>query len=83
MLKHLPKDALTKIEKTLLYSKKPVYFYKTCIYIRIQNGAGETQNASKVKKATDLNIQERITKFHDMFSDEHICRIPLKYFINK
>ena len=34
----------------------------------------------KRKNATDLNIQERITKFHDMLSDEHICIVPLKIF---
>ena len=26
LLKHLPSDALKTIQKTLLYSKKPVYF---------------------------------------------------------
>ena len=31
MLKHLSKDSLKKIEKTLLYSKQPVYFNKTTI----------------------------------------------------
>ena len=33
------------------------------------------QTAEKRKNATNLNIQERITKFHDILSDE-----PLKYF---
>ena len=28
MLKHLPSDALKTLQKTLLYSKKPVYFAK-------------------------------------------------------
>ena len=28
MLKHLPSDALKILQKTLLYSKKPVYFAK-------------------------------------------------------
>ena len=46
----------------------------------VHNGAGETQTAEKRKNAADLNIQERITKFHDMLSDEHIYRVPLKYF---
>ena len=32
----------------------------------------------KRKNATDLIIQERITKFHDMISDEHVHRVPLK-----
>ena len=80
MLKHLRKDALTKIEKTLLYSKKPVYFNETSLNRRVHNGVGETQTAEKRKSATDLNIQERITKFHDMLSDEHVYRVPLEYF---
>ena len=80
MLKHLPKDALEKIEKTLLCSKKPVYFNITSLDRRVHNGVGETQTAKKRKIATDLNIQERITKFHDMLSDEHVYRVPLKYF---
>ena len=32
MLKHLPKDSLKKIEKTLLCSKQSVYFNKTTIH---------------------------------------------------
>lgn len=31
MLKHLPEKFLIKVEKTLLYSKKPVYFNKTTL----------------------------------------------------
>ena len=31
MLKHLPKDALAKIENTILYSEKPVYYSKTSL----------------------------------------------------
>ena len=75
MLKHLPKDELAKIKKILLYTKKTICYNRTSL-----NGAGETQNAEKRKNATDLNIQERITKFHDMLSDEHVYRVPLKYF---
>ena len=75
MLKHLPKDELAKIKKVLLYTKKTICYNRTSL-----NGAGETQNAEKRKNATDLNIQERITKFHDMLSDEHVYRVPLKYF---
>ena len=47
---------------------------------RVHNGAGETQAAEKRKNVTDLNIQERITKFHDILSDEHVYRVSLKYF---
>ena len=80
MLKHLPKDALEKIEKTLLYSKAPVYFGKASLNRRVHNDAGEIKTSKKRKIATDLNIQERITKVHDMLSNEHIYRVPLKYF---
>ena len=56
MVKHLPKDGLEKIEKTLLCSKKTVYFNITSLYRRVHNGVGETQTAEKRKIATDLNI---------------------------
>ena len=71
MLKHLPKDELAKIKKILLYTKKTICYNRTSL-----NGVGETQNAEKRKNATDLNIQERITKFHDMLSDEHVIESP-------
>ena len=64
MLRHLAKDALAKIEKTLLCNKKPVYFNKTSLDRRVHNSAGETQIAGKRKNATDLNLQER----YDMIS---------------
>ena len=80
MLKHLPKGALSKIKKTLLNSKKAIFYNKTSLDRRVHNGAGEIQTPKKRKNATDLNIQERITKFHDILSDEHIYRVPLKYF---
>ena len=80
MLKHLPKDTLTRIEKNLLYSKKTIYCNKTSRDRRVHNGVVETQTAEKRKYATDLNIQERITNFHDVLSDEHVYRVPLKYF---
>ena len=41
-LKHLPKDALKKLEKTLLYSKKAVYINQTKIDRRIHDGSGFT-----------------------------------------
>ena len=59
VLKHLPKDLLKKIEKTILYSKQSVYFNKTTIDRRIHNGT----DATKASDAKDLNINERITKF--------------------
>ena len=83
MLKHLPKDALAKILKKLLYSKKLVYFNKNSLDRRVHNGTGETQSAKKRKNAIDLNIQERIKKFH-MLRDEHVYEhIFYRYRINK
>ena len=54
MLKHLPKDALKKLEKTLLYSKQAVYFNQTTIGRRIHNGSGFTTtglNATEIATA--------------------------------
>ena len=39
MLKHLPSDALKTIQKTHLYSKKPVYFASETYERRNHNGA--------------------------------------------
>ena len=43
----------------MFYSKQSVYFNKTTIDRRIQNGT----DATKASDAKDLNINERITKF--------------------
>ena len=87
MLKHLPIDSLKKIEKTLLYNKKPVYFNKTTIGRKIHDGsgAGTTGTAAqiatrKANDAKDLNIEERISKFQSQLRDEYVYRIPLRYF---
>ena len=75
ILKHLPKDALAKIKKTLLYSKKKqIYYNKTSLDRRVHSGAGEMQTAEKRKNTTDLNIQERIAKFH-MLRDAYIMSL--------
>ena len=66
MLKHLPKDALAKIKKTLLYSKKSIYYNKASLDRRVHNGAGETQAAEKRKNDMDSNILARITKFQNI-----------------
>ena len=60
MLKHLPKDSLKKLEKTLLHSKEPVYFNKTTIDRRTLNETG----ANRANDTKDLNTDERITKLH-------------------
>ena len=90
MLKHLPKDALKTIEKTHLYSKQPVYYNHVTIDRRIYNrdritttGMNATQIATTKKNyAKDLNIDERISKFQEQLKNEHINRIPLRYFMD-
>ena len=55
-LKHLPKSALNKNKKTMLYIKQPVYFNSTTSERR-------TFNSTMANNITDLNFNERITKF--------------------
>ena len=57
-LKHLPKDSLKKLEKTMLYSKPAVYYNKTTIDRR-------THNSTTLNGTTDLNINKRTTKFQN------------------
>ena len=73
MLKHLPKDTLKKIEKTMLYSEQAVYFNKTTIDRRIHN-------SNTANDITDLNINERITKFKNQLKNEFVYRVLLRYF---
>ena len=80
MMKHLPKDSLKKLEKTMLYSNSPIYLNKTSINKRIHNGSGSSTNAGTANDAKDLNIDNRITKFQDRLKDEYVSRIPLRYF---
>ena len=70
MLKHLTKDSLKKIEKTVLYSKQTVYFNKTTIDRRIKNssrartsGTNTQIVARKANDTKDLDIDERILSF--------------------
>ena len=89
MLKHLPEKALKTIEKTYLYSKKPVYYTDTGIDRRIHNGHGivatsltaaQIDTKKRKKYAKDLNIDDCIAKFKDVIKNEHVYRIPLRYF---
>ena len=88
MLKHLPKDALKTIEKTHLYSKKPVYYNEVSMGRRNHNRAGLTTtrltNAQittlKANYAKDLNIDDRITRFSKQLQNEPVYKIPLRYF---
>ena len=88
MLKHVPKDALKTIEKTHLYIKQPVYYDEVSMDRRNNNGAGLTTtrltNAQittlKANYAKDLNKNDRITKFSKQIQNEHVYKIPLRYF---
>ena len=42
------------------------------------NAAG--QAAKKAAQSKDLNIDERIAKFQNLFKNERVYRIPLRYF---
>ena len=71
MQKYLSSDILKTIEKTLLYSKKAVYYNDVNIERKNHNAAGisttgmnDTQIAATKKNyAKDLNIDDRISKF--------------------
>ena len=71
MWKYLSSDILKIIEKTLLYSKKAVYYNDVNIERKNHNAAGisttgmnDTQIAATKKNyAKDLNIDDRISKF--------------------
>ena len=88
MLKHLPIDALKTLQKTLLFSKKPVYFAKTSYDRRNYNSKDLTytslnteQTAEKKKlHANDLNIDDRISLFQEQLKNEKIHRILIRYF---
>ena len=57
----------------MLYSKKPIYFNKATLDRR-------PHNSSLAHNITDLNINERITKFQDQLENEFVYKIPLRYF---
>ena len=88
MLKHLPSDALKTLQKTHLYSKRPVYFVGELYDRRNLNSAGVTliglnaaqQLERKKQHAKDLNIDERISLFQNQLKKEFFYRIPLRYF---
>ena len=88
MLKHLPSDALKTIQKTHLYSKKPVYFASETYERRNHNGASINTTGlsateittAKKQHAKDLNIDDRIKLFQNQLKNEYVYRIPLRYF---
>ena len=88
MLKHLPSDAPETLQKTHLYSKKPVYFASELYDRRNHNSAGvdftglnAVQQLERRKQhAKDLNIDERISLFQNQLKKVFVYRIPLRYF---
>ena len=85
MLKHLPIDSLKPLQKDLLYSKQPVYYAQTSYDRRNFNGTVPTgttalTTARKKTHATDLNLEKRISLFKEQLKNEHVYRIPLRYF---
>ena len=87
MLKHLTKDSLKRIEKTMLHSKEPVYLNKTSLdrTVHDDSQAGTTGTtaqiaARKANDAKDLNIDDRISKFQNQLKTEYVYRIPLRFF---
>ena len=88
MLKYMPSNALKTIQKTHLFSKKPVYFANASYERRNHNAAGVSltglnatqQTATKKQHAEDLNIDDRISLFKDQLKNEYVYRIPPRYF---
>ena len=89
MLKR-PKDALKKLEKILLYSKRGVYHNETTIDRKIHGRSGftttgltTTQTGTYTKNnSKDLNIDEQISKFKDQLKNGYLHRTPLTYFMD-
>ena len=88
LLKHLPRDALKILQKTLLFSKKIVYFASKSYDRRNYNSKDLTYTglttaettAKKKNHAKVLNIDETISLFHSQLENEFVYRIPLRYF---
>ena len=59
MLKHLPEDSLKTIEKTLLYSKKAVYYNDVNIDRRNPNGGGLTITGMNATQIATLKNHRR------------------------
>ena len=90
LLKHLPRDALKTLQKTLLFSKKIVYFASKSYDRRNYNfkdltytGLTTAETTAKKKNhAKVLNIDETISLFHSQLENEFVYRIPLRYFLD-
>ena len=88
ILKHMSTNALKTIQKTHLFSRKPVYLAGTSYERRNLNAAGidftgasvADKLAARKNHAKDLNIDERISLFQKQLKNEFVYRIPLRYF---
>ena len=84
----MPTKALKTIQKTHLFSRKPVYFADTSYERRNHNAdnidftvlSTAERTLAKKNHAKDLNIDERISLFKNQPKKEYIYRIPLRYF---
>ena len=56
----------------MLYSKQSVYYNKTTIDRRVHN-------SNMANDITDLQTNDRITKFQDQLKNEYVYRITLRY----
>ena len=72
VLKYLPEKSLKKLQKTILFSNKPVVYNKAVIDRGIDNSA----------TFADITNDDRITLFRDQLKDEFVYRIPLQHFTN-
>ena len=73
LLKHMPKNSLKVIEKTLLYSKKKVELPTGEDRRKVHTAQGA------VNERTDENLTQRITKFAAQLQNTYYYRTPLKY----
>ena len=80
MLKHMPIDALKTMQKTLLFSKKAMYFSSENYQRRNHNSKDLTytglnaaqQTLKKQLHSTDLNIDDRISLFKEQLKNEFV-----------
>ena len=72
LLKHMPKNSLKVIEKTLLYSKKKVELPTGEDRKKVHTAQGA------VNERTDENLTQRITKFAAQLQNTYYYRTPLK-----
>ena len=71
---------MEKIEKTLLYSKQPVYYSSVTLDRRIHNGLTTGFATTRMTAAELTTLKINNTK--DLNIDEWITKFPFKYFCN-